>query len=308
MRIVQLFIALLPMVALAVGLVAELPEYIAIHWDLSGQADGSAPSGTAFLVALFAIAGTSFYALFRSRRETSSSGPTELVSLSFIATLLTGVWAGVCAANHQVDAWQEASLSVWTSMLFVGTACALAWGVGKLVRRPAAEPKNRASVGLREGQRGVFFAQVTSPLMAGVSIALLASGALVLLSASWVLAAALCALSAVVLMFAHVSVSIDEAGVHIAYGPLSFPRQTIPLQDVVLAEAVEVRPMAYGGWGYRGSLRIAGKAALVLRAGVGIKLSLEQAKTFVVTVDDAASAAGLINDLVRLNSGEAAVI
>lgn len=301
MRIVQLFIALLPMLALAVGLAAELPEQIAIHWDLSGQANGSAPSGLAFLLAFVAIAGTSSYALFRSRTEAMSSGPTELVSLSFIATLLTGVWAGVCAANHRVDAWEEASLSLWMSMLFVGTACAFAWGVGKLVRRPAAEPKDSASVGLRDGQRGVFFAQVASPLMAGLAVAFLAAATIVLMNASWVLAASLGALSVVLLMFARVSVSIDESGVHMTYGPLSFPRQTIPLCDVVSAEAIEVRPMAYGGWGYRGSLRIAGKAALVLRAGTGIKLSLEQAKTFVLTVDDAASAAGLINDLVRLN-------
>ncbi|MFK8000681.1 MAG: DUF1648 domain-containing protein [Polyangiales bacterium] len=306
MRVVQLFIALLPMLALAFGLAAELPEDIAIHWDLWGHANGSAPRGIAFVVALLAIGGTSLYALLRSRKEATSSGPTELASLSFVATLLTGVWAGICVANHRVLAWEEASLSLWASMLFVGTACALAWVVGKVVRKPAADTKERASIGLRDGQRGVFFSQVASPLMSGLALVLLALGVVVLLNASWVTAAGLCCLSLVLVMFARVTVSIDEAGMHIAYGPLSFPRQTIPLRDVVLAEPVDVRPMAYGGWGYRGSLQVVGKAALVLRAGVGIKLSLAHAKTFVVTVDDAASAAGLINDLVRIRAAETA--
>lgn len=302
MRVVQLFLALLPAVALVVGLVAELPEYIAIHWGLSGQPDGSAPSGVAFVVALVAIAGTSLYALIRSRAESKPGGPTELVSLSFVATLLTGVWTGICSANHEVVAWEQATLSLWASVAFVGAACTAAWVVGRLVRRPAEAARERASVGLREGQRGVFFSQVASPLMAGLAVLLMAAGVVVLLNASWVAAAGLCSVSVVLLMFARVSVSIDDAGVHIAYGPFSVPRQTIPLRDVVSAEAIDVRPMAYGGWGYRGSLRFLGKAALVLRAGVGIKLSLESAKTFVVTVDDAGTAAGLINDLVRLEA------
>lgn len=51
------------------------------------------------------------------------------------------------------------------------------------------------------------------------------------------------------------------------------------------------------GWGYRGSRRTFGRAALVLRTGPAIRLDLTDNRTFAVTVDDAATGAGLLNDL-----------
>jgi hypothetical protein len=52
----------------------------------------------------------------------------------------------------------------------------------------------------------------------------------------------------------------------------------------------EVDPRRYGGWGYRGSLRLYRRAALNLRKGAGLRLELHDGRVFVVTVDDADTA------------------
>lgn len=298
MRGVRLFFAALPALTLVAGLVSELPERIAIHWGFFGVPDGSAPRGIAFAVAVAVVAGLSLCALVRSRSEEHVS---ELVTLSFVAALCTGVWAGICFANHGQVSWEEAALSLWTGLGFITTACLASWAVARVVRRPETTG-SKPSIGLQEGQTGVFFTQIASPLMGALAILLLGLSALVLLNASSFLALFLSVLAVLLLMFARVSLSIDRVGLSITYGLFAFPRQTIPMSEIVSAEAIIVRPLAYGGWGYRGSLHVFGKAALVLRAGVAIKLLLANGKTFVVTVDNAESGAGLINDLVRNSS------
>jgi hypothetical protein len=50
-------------------------------------------------------------------------------------------------------------------------------------------------------------------------------------------------------------------------------------------------------FGYRGSLLVFGSAAVV-RRGPALRLSLRDGKTFLVTVDDAATGAALLNDLI----------
>jgi hypothetical protein len=79
-------------------------------------------------------------------------------------------------------------------------------------------------------------------------------------------------------------------------------RTGVALRDVVQAEAIDIRPLEWGGWGYRGSLRLMGRAAVVLRAGPGVRLELRGGRVLAVTVDDAETAAGLLNDLVARRS------
>jgi hypothetical protein len=97
---------------------------------------------------------------------------------------------------------------------------------------------------------------------------------------------------------AEVHVRVDEQAMRIAFGPLGFPRMKVAVDRIAHAEKMAVQPMANGGWGYRGSLTALGRAAVVIRGGEGLRLALRDNKTLVVTVDDAETGAGLINDLV----------
>ncbi|MEU5756296.1 hypothetical protein [Streptomyces sp. NPDC047829] len=74
------------------------------------------------------------------------------------------------------------------------------------------------------------------------------------------------------------------------------PRVHIPLQRIDKAWAAEVRPLQdLGGWGYRVAK---GRRGLALRSGQAVWLELEDGGQFVVAVDDAATAAGLLGDLL----------
>src|SRR5205814_476533 len=98
--------------------------------------------------------------------------------------------------------------------------------------------------------------------------------------------------------FCSVQVTAGAGGVRVR-GPLGWPRVVIPLARVESAERITVQPMQWGGWGYRGSLRLFRRAAWVVRRGDGLKLNLRDGKVFVVTVDGASEAAAVVNGLAR---------
>jgi len=99
--------------------------------------------------------------------------------------------------------------------------------------------------------------------------------------------------------FTSVRVSVDATGMRVAYGWLRWPSTRIGIDAIRQATAIDVRPSAWGGWGYRGSLRLNRRAAVVVRAGEGLRLDLRGGRVFLVTVDGAVNAAGLLNDTLR---------
>jgi hypothetical protein len=80
---------------------------------------------------------------------------------------------------------------------------------------------------------------------------------------------------------------VDDALVIEHSGPRRWPRMSLSLADVATIEVIDdIAPLRYGGWGYRGSLRLYRRAALVLRRGPGLRVKLRDGRVFVVTVDD----------------------
>ncbi len=95
-----------------------------------------------------------------------------------------------------------------------------------------------------------------------------------------------------------IAVTVDSDGLHVAFGPWGVPKMRIPLSEIEDAEAIDVRPMRWGGWGYRW-VPWKRATAVVLRGGPGLKLTRAGGRTFVVTVDEAGRAAAVLNDLKR---------
>ena len=74
------------------------------------------------------------------------------------------------------------------------------------------------------------------------------------------------------------------------------PRFSVALADVEGVAVVRVDPTAeFGGWGFR--LGLDGRFGIVLRAGDAIQVERRRGRTLVVTVDDAATGAGLLSAL-----------
>ena len=92
------------------------------------------------------------------------------------------------------------------------------------------------------------------------------------------------AIAIVMVAFSSVRVEADEQGVTVNIGPFGWPRSHIPIEEITGAAAFDVKPMAYGGWGYR--VR-SGVRAFVIRSGPAIRIERSQGPDTLVTVDDA---------------------
>jgi hypothetical protein len=106
------------------------------------------------------------------------------------------------------------------------------------------------------------------------------------------------ALTAIVLE--HVSrirVTVSRARLVIHYGHLGLVRQSVRVADIVSASSFELIPIAHGGWGYRGSLKLMRRAAVVVRRGSALRLELVRNRLLAITVDDAKTGAELLSGL-----------
>lgn len=99
-------------------------------------------------------------------------------------------------------------------------------------------------------------------------------------------------------LFSKVRVKVDARALTIHYGHLGWVRQRVALGRIESARGSRLEPVEHGGFGYRGSLRFSGRAALVVRAGPGLRLELDGGKSLTISVDDAERGAQIINSLV----------
>jgi hypothetical protein len=74
----------------------------------------------------------------------------------------------------------------------------------------------------------------------------------------------------------------------VLYGPGGFVRQTFGPSELEEAYARDFSFAQMGGWGYRGSLRLLRRAALVTRRGEALELMLVGKRRFIVTVNEPA--------------------
>lgn len=109
----------------------------------------------------------------------------------------------------------------------------------------------------------------------------------------------LIAIGLLVALFSTVRVTADDRGVTVGYGPGSLIRQKFEIERIAAVSAIDVRPLKWGGWGYRGSLRIIRRAAAVMRGGPGLRLDLRNGAVFVVTVDNPEQPAAILTRSIQ---------
>lgn len=87
------------------------------------------------------------------------------------------------------------------------------------------------------------------------------------------------------LMSSRLAVEVDADELRVIFG-FGWPTRHIAWASVEKVECIDVRPMQWGGWGYKTNL-LKRSSAVVLRSGEGLKLTLANGRVFVVTVDGA---------------------
>jgi hypothetical protein len=280
----------------------SLPSPIAVHFEADGTADGSM-SSVAFLAMMAAlILGSAVVLVVAAWRPGSLLGIQASVA-TFVGWTASWVAVLVILANDDQARWQDATLgngAVWgaTASAF-GAAIPVARMVGRHERPARPDVSGRMALG--EDERAAWFGNARSMPLGMTALASAYVGTVVLLtlgSGSFGSGFTVLVVGLAIAAFVRVDVRVTRAGVAVRSGLFGWPRVHLPLDEIESAAFTEVQPLRFGGWGYRGSLRLFRRANWVVRKGPGLVVRMTRGREFVVTVDDADEAAAVLNGLL----------
>lgn len=299
----------IPVAVAAIGLVPylayrpDLPDRIASHFGVSGRADGSmtpelflAVFGGVMAIGLGACV---TIALTRRRLDPMRAPSVSAVG-AFFGAIAAGILAITAFGQRGLEDWQEATISPGALIVWIGGSLAVAgvsaWVASSLPFKDADETDPApAAMELVTTERVFWSATLSArwpPLFALITVMV----ALVLTQfAEWWIVMIVLVVAMVMGTFGRIRVTADQSGLSVGYGFLGWPRTSVPLRRIAAARAIDIRPAEWGGWGYRGSLTLMRRAAVVLRAGPGIRLDLHDGRVFAVTIDDPDGPARLLN-------------
>lgn len=281
----------------------ELPAQVAIHWGSDGPDGfsslaallvGSVVGGAASTVALWA------YAFWAGRVRTVRQ---LAVGLGVgITTLVAGITVGTLAPQRGLADGADVGGVGGPLTLAVVAALVLGLLAALAVPRDAPSPEldrprdDAPRIPLTADERAVWVRRTASST--GVVIVLLAAvfvTATVIVAGSWPLLVVPVALVLLSLAMFSWTVTVDDTGLTVR-STLGVPRRHLPIDEIVDAGVDHVVPLRdFGGYGWRTSTD--GRTGVVIRGGETLEVRSTGGRRFVVTVDDAATAAALLNAL-----------
>ncbi|MCY4622396.1 MAG: hypothetical protein OXD34_11280 [bacterium] len=282
---------------------SDLPDRVASHYSIVGGADGSMATGQflIFVGTLMVLGWVMCAAIALTRRRLQPMvAPTVSFVGAFFVALASGILATTAIGQRGLDRWQDASLPLWVLIFWIAASLI----VGSVAARIASSLPAASDAGigatppamdLAPGERAFWTATLSArwPLLLGPVVLLVALG-LTQVVEPW-FALVLLVPGIATTTFSRIRVTADRSGLQVRYGFLGWPGTSVPLHRIATAQAIDVHPTEWGGWGYRGNLTLMNRAAVVLRAGPGIRLDLHDGKVFVVTIDDPDTPARLLN-------------
>ncbi|WP_201308736.1 DUF1648 domain-containing protein [Puerhibacterium puerhi] len=291
--------------AVAWGWRDELPDPVASHWSgaradgfMSLEADLAVMVGTsAAFVALFVAIGVRA-GQSAAARKVAAAGAVGLSAL--MAVLVPGSLAAQRGLADAADAPNPGTATAlsFAAMVALGAAAWFAVPGDPPSRADGPVPADAPRVPLGDGERAVWLRRAAG----GVGIAIGAVAVLVavssaLASGTWgTLVVPLVLALVLAAMFAF-TVRVDATGLTVR-SALGWPRSHVPADEIERASVVQVRPFGdFGGWGWR--IGRDGRVGVVLRAGEGLLVERSGGRSLVVTVDDAATAAALLNTMAE---------
>lgn len=318
----------LAMIALAsivvLAWLPEVPDPAAIHWGLDGV-DGFAPRWTP-LVLLIGLGGGvvvlfAFIALFSHRLpQRGAAAPVPQPQWSATARLLGATSLGMAgmmatlaivttaAQRGLADAADAADITPWVPVFLVVLAAlsVAGWFLQPKTAVPARPSDAPAPpLPLAEHERAVWMRSVSiaksGQIVLGIgvffaiamTVLLLAQG----IAAGWITAAVSLLLVVVVVTGLSFRVRASPAGLRVR-SAAGWPRLAIPADEIASTRSIQVDPFAeFGGWGYR--IGTDGRRGFVLRAGEALEVTRTNGRVFVVTVDDAGTAASVLAAAAR---------
>ncbi|NDL58005.1 DUF1648 domain-containing protein [Phytoactinopolyspora mesophila] len=291
----------------------DLPAEIAIHWAVRGDADGFAGvTETALLIAgfcaLFAVVGA---AVTMAGQMDASLARVIAGTTSGTAAFVTVMMVVLIAGQRGLTAAAEASLdagaivggiAAGVGIAVVAVAIIPRWG------RPVDDlPEDAPALSLGSSELVTWTQSVAAGSNVVMLLALVAgfTGVVTAATGLWLVLILTVLLFALVALMLSIRVTIDQRGLTIT-SAVGWPKFNTALDEIDHAKTATVNPIRhFGGYGFRiaafGPYR--GASGFVMRGGEAIVLERVSGRRLVVVVDDAATAAGLLNALVQRERG-----
>ncbi len=302
--------------ALQLAWLPELPATVATHWGFDGEPDAFGPSWT--MPVLLGVLGMLIPILFGTvlARTVRPEGPTATQKLLAVASLFAVTLLSiVVTASVAIQRGQPVGSSSPTILPTLGIAVgsALLISAAAWLFLPRAIPgssKRGASIAplaVAEGEVVVWvgharFATWVIVALSGVVALTAAAVAFAIATRGiWLLAIVPVVLLLSVLGTSAWRVRVDATGLTVR-PMLGWPLYRVALADVASAVTSDVVPLGeFGGFGLRwGPGR---RLGIITRGGEALEVQRRDGRTVVVTVDDAATAAGLLTALAARKSG-----
>lgn len=282
---------------------AELPDPVAVHFGTDGPDGFASLADALWPVALgSAVVAALCWALAffwgRTAVVRRICAGTAVGLTAFLSALTVGLLDLQRGLSDAADAGGTGLVITLAFAVGLAGAALGAWLTPGDRRQPTGAPVPRDAAVLvlapDESATWVTHAESRAALVVGASVTVLVVALGLLLSAPFVLVPAVVVAGAV-LSSTWFTVTVDRRGLTVR-SAVGWPRFVVPLDEVLKAEVVSVRPLPeFGGWGYR--VGRGGRVGVVLRTGDGLQVERTGGRSFVVTVDDAATGAALLNTL-----------
>lgn len=290
------------------ALAHRLPDPLAVHWAAGGEPNGSMGAwwSLGLIAGMWAVAWVGLAVAGRG----GVLPPALVVGFTyFLGALLAAVQVSIVERNLDATTWLEAGRLAWwvaVAILVVAVAGGISgWLLGEDASRLGEDrrrPGRIPSAGLEAGAEAHWSGAASARWPAAA--ALLPLAAIPFLPGAWRWLPIAVAIP--IALLSSVRATASEGGFVVGLGWWGWPSRRILLADIDHAEALDdVRPIAYGGWGYRMTREA---TAVVVRRGPGIRIVRDRGRDFIVTIDDHDRGAGTVNDLVtrRMLGGEPA--
>lgn len=297
-------------VALQLAWLPELPDTIATHWGFGGTPDSFGPSWTMpLLLGVLGVLIPTMFGLMLARtvRPVGPTATQKLLAVAslFVVTLLSIIVTTSVAIQRGLPVGESAQSILPTFGLSLVTALALAAGAwfflpravsGASTRDPATPPVPVAPGELVVWVGHARFSTWVVILLCGVVAVVTAVVVFVIaLRGAWPLAIVPIVLALSVLGTSSWRVRVDQDGLTVR-PTLGWPQYRIALADVASAATTTVVPLGeFGGYGLRWGL--GRRMGVITRGGEALEVQRRDGRALVVTVDDAATAAGLLTAL-----------
>jgi uncharacterized membrane protein len=284
----------------------RLPDPVAVHWGTDGRPNGFMQLSFMVIFNLVFVGIPAVVMFFSSRRKPAYKGAMSHVMsvLAFICTLATCISWLTVYNNLDASDWTGAAMKggllagLITQAVVSCLMAGLAFWLGRLIELPEQPVPALPSANLKPDDRAVWIGTARSMWGLPLLVGCMGLGIFFLIRQFYPPALIVILAGIVCIPFMSIRVLANNSGVHLSFGPISWPKRYVPLKDILQARAIDVIPMQHGGWGYRPSIKHWGNLSIILRGGEGLELVLDGNKKLVVTVDGATEGAGLINDLI----------